>query len=198
MHRTATPPPPSAFFIAGHLALDFINTEMGSGDARVECLTDDAQVLAWLQRAGVSVDMAGLPAHGSSGALHAAALELRETAKQLLLARKTSAYENPVILNRFLTRSCHYQELHWENGNPPTCLHHQRINTLVDLLVPVAEAIAELVVSSDFNLVKQCENPVCTLWFYDRTKSHQRRWCDMSLCGNRMKVAAFRAKLKSK
>jgi predicted RNA-binding Zn ribbon-like protein len=28
--------------------------------------------------------------------------------------------------------------------------------------------------------------------FYDRTKSHKRRWCSMALCGNRHKVAEFR------
>ena len=198
MHRTPPSPSPSAFFIAGHLALNFINTEMGSGDSRVECLGDDTQVLAWLQQAGVSIAEAERLDNDASGSLHAAALALRETAKKLLAARKNAGYENPAMLNSFLARSHCYQQLRWENGQSPACLHHHRISAWADLLVPVAEAIAELVVSGDFNLVKQCENPVCTLWFYDRTKSHQRRWCDMALCGNRMKVAAFRAKSKNK
>ncbi|NEJ40784.1 CGNR zinc finger domain-containing protein, partial [Rhizobium ruizarguesonis] len=34
----------------------------------------------------------------------------------------------------------------------------------------------------------------CTLFFLDTTKSHRRRWCSMALCGNRMKVAAFRSR----
>ncbi|HEX8403835.1 MAG TPA: CGNR zinc finger domain-containing protein, partial [Duganella sp.] len=38
----------------------------------------------------------------------------------------------------------------------------------------------------------QCEHPECILWFYDRTKSHKRRWCSMALCGNRYKAAQFR------
>jgi predicted RNA-binding Zn ribbon-like protein len=31
------------------------------------------------------------------------------------------------------------------------------------------------------------------LWFFDRTKSHRRRWCSMAVCGNRHKAARFRA-----
>jgi len=30
------------------------------------------------------------------------------------------------------------------------------------------------------------------MWFYDRTKSHRRRWCSMALCGNRAKARAHR------
>ena len=35
------------------------------------------------------------------------------------------------------------------------------------------------------------------LMFYDRTKSHKRRWCSMALCGNRHKVAEFRKRRQS-
>ncbi|MEN0036847.1 MAG: CGNR zinc finger domain-containing protein [Cellvibrio sp.] len=60
------------------------------------------------------------------------------------------------------------------------------------LLGPVAEAVAQLLVEGNFELVKQCEHPDCILWFYDRTKAHKRRWCSMALCGNRYKAAQFR------
>jgi predicted RNA-binding Zn ribbon-like protein len=60
------------------------------------------------------------------------------------------------------------------------------------LLGPVAQAAAELMVEGDFSLVRQCEHPDCVLWFYDRTKSHKRRWCSMAQCGNRHKAAQFR------
>ena len=60
------------------------------------------------------------------------------------------------------------------------------------LLGPVAEAAAQLLADGDFALVRQCEHPDCILWFYDRTKSHRRRWCSMAQCGNRYKAAQFR------
>jgi len=57
---------------------------------------------------------------------------------------------------------------------------------------PLAEAAAEFLATADFELVRQCESDDCVLWFYDRTKSHRRRWCSAATCGNRHKVAAFR------
>ena len=49
---------------------------------------------------------------------------------------------------------------------------------------------------ADLALVKKCENPVCVLFFYDTSKNHSRRWCSMSVCGNRMKVAAHYQRLR--
>ena len=69
---------------------------------------------------------------------------------------------------------------------------HYAHDTPEQLLAPLAEAAAAPLVEGDFELVRHCENPECTLWFYDRTKSHRRRWCSMALCGNRHKVATFR------
>jgi predicted RNA-binding Zn ribbon-like protein len=71
------------------------------------------------------------------------------------------------------------------------------VGSVEALLVPVAEAVARLLAEGDFSLVRKCESSDCTLWFYDRTKSHHRRWCSMAQCGNRMKVAAFRARRKA-
>jgi predicted RNA-binding Zn ribbon-like protein len=53
------------------------------------------------------------------------------------------------------------------------------------LLALPAEAAADLLAHGDRSLVRHCEGPTCTLWFYDRTKAHQRRWCSMAICGNR-------------
>jgi predicted RNA-binding Zn ribbon-like protein len=64
------------------------------------------------------------------------------------------------------------------------------------LLARVAEAAAELLADGDFDLIRKCESNECVLWFYDRTKAHRRRWCSMAVCGNRHKVANFRARQK--
>ena len=58
------------------------------------------------------------------------------------------------------------------------------------VLVPIAESAAGLLSNGDLSLVRKCENPACILYFYDTTKNHGRRWCSMSACGNRAKVAA--------
>src|SRR5207247_128246 len=58
------------------------------------------------------------------------------------------------------------------------------------LLVPVAESASDLLCHGDLALIVKCQNPRCILYFYDATKNHARRWCSMTVCGNRMKVAA--------
>nr|WP_281975109.1 CGNR zinc finger domain-containing protein [Halobacillus litoralis] len=37
-----------------------------------------------------------------------------------------------------------------------------------------------------FPKVKNCENPTCLALFID--KKGKRKWCSMSVCGNRMKA----------
>ena len=64
------------------------------------------------------------------------------------------------------------------------------------LLLPVADAIGDLVCEKDFTLVRKCEGPGCTLWFLDVSKGHARRWCSMGVCGNRVKAAAHRARAR--
>jgi predicted RNA-binding Zn ribbon-like protein len=67
----------------------------------------------------------------------------------------------------------------------------------MQLIVPIAEAAADLLCHGDLSLVKKCGNPRCILFFYDTTKNHARRWCSMAGCGNRMKAAAHYRRLHS-
>ena len=183
-------------FIADDLALDFLNSEFGTGAERADFLGDDAQVLAWLKLAGVMGAAQALPP-GRRGALCQAAVALRANAREMLAARKSRRSADPAVLNRVLARGSGFQSLQWHKGRPPSLLAHRPIAAVDDLLVPVAEAIAQLLATADLDLVRKCDNPECTLWFHDRTKSHQRRWCSMAVCGNRMKAAAFRQRNKA-
>lgn len=36
--------------------------------------------------------------------------------------------------------------------------------------------------------VRKCANPECPFWFLDTTRSGTRRWCAMTVCGNRLKA----------
>ncbi len=42
--------------------------------------------------------------------------------------------------------------------------------------------------------VKACDADDCLEAFYDQSRNRSGRWCDMSLCGNRTKVRAYRSK----
>lgn len=199
MVDTESPLPanPQPLFIADEVALDFINTAYGVAPDRRECLGSDQQVLDWMRRAGLMEHIeTRAPASGKNGVLLRAALELRETAIELIERRKAGAHANASALNRVLALGSAHLELVWKKGQLPQLVELHRAETMDAVLVPLAEAIARLLVEGDFDLVRQCESADCTLWFYDRTKSHHRRWCSMSMCGNRAKVAAFRARQK--
>jgi len=36
--------------------------------------------------------------------------------------------------------------------------------------------------------IRQCQHPQCVLWYVDTSPGGSRRWCSMSLCGNRVKA----------
>ncbi|MBS4006216.1 MAG: CGNR zinc finger domain-containing protein, partial [Afipia sp.] len=119
------------------------------------------------------------------------ARRLRETVRALVVDRKGGGAIDPSPLNDLLAKSPGHSELVCDE--PGLRLTRRRtLKTPDQVLGPVAEAAAELLATGDFNLIRKCEDRTCVMWFYDRTKSHRRRWCSMALCGNRNKVAAFR------
>jgi predicted RNA-binding Zn ribbon-like protein len=42
--------------------------------------------------------------------------------------------------------------------------------------------------------LKACANPECAWAFYDRSRNQQGSWCEMAVCGNRLKNRQFRAR----
>ena len=42
--------------------------------------------------------------------------------------------------------------------------------------------------------LKACANPDCAWVFYDRSRNQQGNWCEMAVCGNRLKNRHFRAR----
>jgi predicted RNA-binding Zn ribbon-like protein len=183
---------PEPFFIGDHPALDFLNTVAAPHGEPIEWLRNDEAVLKWLQRAGLLPDVGITIKPLPSGALTEKALELREAGRRMVAQRKKGKSAPVALLNEILARGHGHFKVTWSEKQSPSLILHRPTKDAADFLVPLAEAMADLLVSGDFELIQRCEN--CTLWFYDRTKGHQRRWCSMSLCGNRMKVAAFRSR----
>lgn len=57
----------------------------------------------------------------------------------------------------------------------------------------LTRAASRLLLSENVQLVRACGNPECRWLFLDTSKNHTRRWCDMKICGNRMKARRFKA-----
>jgi len=61
-----------------------------------------------------------------------------------------------------------------------------------DVFRPIALAFARLITSQDLSRIRKCQNPECVLFFLDTSKSGTRTWCSMNICGNKLRIAAFR------
>ena len=59
---------------------------------------------------------------------------------------------------------------------------------LARLLWPIAQSAADLLTSDRVAKVRECQAPTCAWLFLDESRNHSRRWCDMSVCGNRQKA----------
>lgn len=186
---TAEAAPP--IFVAQHPALDFINSAYGMDDARRDALVDDASVLAWLRMAGLLTDPVPAPPRG----LLRRARALREAAGRLVRTPDSPSAEDLALVDAIRERGRPVETLGWAPGAPRPVLRQRRRDDDIDaLLEPVATALARLLAEGDIGRVRECEAHDCTLLFEDLTRSGRRRWCSMALCGNRMKVAAFRSR----
>jgi predicted RNA-binding Zn ribbon-like protein len=175
-------------FLGDHLALDFLNTRPRMNGELVDLLADEEDVLSWLAKAG-------FPATGSRPempSLLQKARGLRECIRKLVEKRKSGEPEDFSELNAFLAAARSYSQLRGDEAGRVTVQKVWQAETSEQVLAPVAEAAAELLAMENFEMVRHCEDEACVLWFYDRTKSHHRRWCSMATCGNRHKVAAYR------
>ena len=171
--------------LSDHPVLEFLNTTPMIDGKLEDLLQSDADVLRMLGRLG-------WPTQAKVSGLLVAARTLREVIRCLVESRKAGKSLPLGQINKFLSQAQSHLELeHGEKGayNVRRVWEHQ---TPQQVLAPVAEAAAKLLATGDFQLIRRCDREACVLWFYDRTKSHRRRWCSMASCGNLHKVAAFR------
>jgi len=175
-------------FLADNLALDFINSEYGTGDDRHDCFEDARSVIDWLKTAGLVPDETVAPP-----ALLEEARQLRDAARAVVHAAMKSREADLTVINSVLGRGRPDTRLEWDHG---TQRYRVDVRSVADspagLLWPIADALVKLVTDEKFEYVRECEAHNCILLFHDLSKSHRRRWCSMATCGNRMKVAAFR------
>lgn len=61
----------------------------------------------------------------------------------------------------------------------------------------IADSAANLLVSEGVRRVRRCGNETCRWLFLDTSKNGSRRWCDMKLCGNRVKARNYYRRSRS-
>jgi len=58
----------------------------------------------------------------------------------------------------------------------------------------LAMGLAELLVAGESGRLRTCASPACREVFLDESRNRSRRYCDSRTCGNRLHVAAYRAR----
>jgi len=72
--------------------------------------------------------------------------------------------------------------------------HKHEGDPIEGALARLVESIARDVSQGHPGRLRVCANPECRWVFHDTSRSGRRKWCDMSTCGNRAKVARHREK----
>jgi len=209
---------PSPIFVADAVGLDFLNSIAIPVGEQVEWIGSGEDLIAWLQAAELIPPeaLASLRKVAAPGEFDAVALQarkLREWFRGFVNAHKGKPLKQRALqdlepLNRVLRRDEEFGQVlardvskkaktkidHSEEGGSSGLVWslQRRWRSPDALLFPIAKSMAELVCNEDFSQVKACEGHSCTLMFLDRTRGHARRWCSMSVCGNRAKQAAHR------
>jgi predicted RNA-binding Zn ribbon-like protein len=95
-------------------------------------------------------------------------------------------------LERYLKEARLRQKINWKQA--PRLAWAWASEQDSDLpLWTLAMSATDLMTSEAVHRVRACDNPECRWLFIDTSKNHTRRWCDMKLCGNRMKARRFKA-----
>jgi predicted RNA-binding Zn ribbon-like protein len=199
-----------AFFVADALALDFLNSIATPIDTPVDWIDDGEGLLDWLEQAQMvpAAALASIRAGALPGELDKVADQarsLREWFRRFVRQHMGRPMEAEALaqlepLNRLLERDATFSRIvpHAEGGTGPFQLQMVRMwRTPEALLLPIGQALAQLVCAEDFSNVKACEGHPCTLFFADHTRGQARRWCSMAVCGNRAKQAAHRHRAKA-
>jgi predicted RNA-binding Zn ribbon-like protein len=191
--------------VGGHIALDFANTGSLDGAPPSERLVTYGDLVTFATRTGLigsrrAAELLAAAEHepGRAAAVLARARTLRDTLDLVFTAVATTGRPddaNVAVLNSYLEEGMRYRRLEpddrccgwaWSVGDEP----------LAQMLWPIVNAAAELLVEGELERVKRCGNETCGWLFVDLSRNRSRRWCDMKECGNRAKARRHYARQK--
>jgi predicted RNA-binding Zn ribbon-like protein len=184
-------------FVGNQLALDFVNTRPVMKGQPVELLPDWKALLRWFRAADLvsEREMETFVRQWEKRVEAEACLDVLKTFRESvrgtvlrLEAGEEPASKTVAELNRLLRAHPMFLELR----RTAVRLERRKLFELRrpdDLIAPIVDAAAELLVDIKPARLRKCES--CVLHFYDTSKNGIRRWCSMQICGNRSKVAAY-------
>lgn len=187
--------------VAGHPVLDLVNTldwrfrESGPE----ELLNTYADLLRFAEQSALLKPRRSQQLRHASPSQAAQALQsakdLRETAATILYAimdERTPPAAAIKRLDHYLQAAQATRKLHWNQSRIELSWPATETNPQLPTWL-LAQSAADLLTTGKAEKIRACANPECRWLFLDTSKNHLRRWCDMKLCGNRMKARRFKA-----
>lgn len=188
-------------FVAGHAAIDFVNTVTGRNGTPRDWLLDATALASWAFKSGTITDSQAVqlksliveePAAGN--AVLAKALEVREAMFRLLDAivdDKAIPKDCMAMIEDVWRRAASVSDVRWDDAHG-LCVNQCQIGTsmVVDRIVFQFVALGPILSSPR---LRRCAGNNCGWFFIDTSKAGRRRWCDMATCGNAAKYERFRA-----
>ena len=173
-------------FDAGSLALNYVATVRHRGSEPVDLLMTSQTLSEWLALSGVSRSPVC-----SSADEHREALLLREAIHDAVRSVVLGETPDPAdikLINGYAANPNAAPQLS-SNG-----IVWMASRVLTACLAEVARDAVLLIGGGQTDRLRMCNEDGCRMLFFDASPAKRRRWCSMSICGNRDKVAAHRQK----
>lgn len=186
--------------IGNALCLDFANTLYGHSGTRLhEYLHDYSDLVIWSHKTRI-LAMSDAERLLRSAARHPEdalavfhrAIALRENIYRIFAA--LAQQQNPVsgdVTSLDAARSEALTHSRLERAGKRFVVEWTDKSSLDRMLWPLALSASDLLTSMSCTRVRQCSGDPCDWLFLDTSRNHMRRWCSMSVCGNRSKVHRF-------
>jgi predicted RNA-binding Zn ribbon-like protein len=179
-------------FIAGHVALDFVNTaeERGHPDAG-DVLRAPADLVQWGRRHDLL--SRSIRSRDDQAELRRA-LAARELLYALFSDRVHDRDASDADLRRLASLAAEaYRAASLEPASDGQLAWRWSPSELATIRHVAVTAALDLLSSQSLAALKQCPGDHCGWFFLDTTKRGNRRWCSMSECGQDAKNARRRA-----
>ena|SRR5579863_733898 len=183
--------------IAGHPALDLVNTldwRFGTQGPQ-DLLTSYDDLVRFIQQSKLLSIKPSATRIAGARALQRS-IELREALAEIFYSQLDGRKPSTTARNqleRYFKEARLRQTLNWKDSPH---LEWEWPAHAINAELPfwaLALSALDLMTSDAVHRVRACDNPECRWLFLDTSKNHTRRWCDMKLCGNRMKARRFKA-----
>ena len=180
-------------FVGNQLAVDFSNTIKMVNNERTDLLTSPHLLCQWAETVEIYLT------EQEATLFFDDIIQFRDIIHEILMEYTYKELINSDCLeklNIFIQK--HQLKPYLSKKNSTSIQLSYTAPILPIFICKLVEAIIQLLSDQDtLERLKHCEHEDCILLFIDFTKNRSKRWCDMKICGNKVKASNFYKRSKS-